>query len=68
MSVAGCRVGELDAVLVGLGYRRQQADADGTVRYAVPVRPPRRRRGSSRRREHDPASPFAKLAELRFAT
>ncbi|MFQ5957813.1 MAG: helicase-related protein [Alphaproteobacteria bacterium] len=67
LALAGCSADELDAVLVGLGYRRQAADGDDAVRYLAPERKRGRKPGRvpGRPKAADPASPFAKLADLR---
>ncbi|MEE8203367.1 MAG: disulfide oxidoreductase, partial [Alphaproteobacteria bacterium] len=69
-ALAGCTAEELDEVLAGLGYRRQEADDDSAPRYAAPgrTRGGKPRRAPRRPRKADPASPFAKLAGLRSGT
>ena len=68
--LTGCTADELAEVLGGLGYRLQPPDADGVARFSAPVRRRRKRAGGApaRPRASDPASPFAKLAELRLGT
>ncbi len=69
-ALAGCIAEELDEVLAGLGYRRQEADDDSAPRYAAPgrTRGGKPRRAPRRPSKADPASPFAKLAGLRSGT
>ena len=66
-ALAGCTAEALGPVLQGLGFQREEPDAEGVVRYGAAVR--RRRgkaKGPTRRRgqKGDPDSPFAKLADL----
>ncbi len=64
VALAGCDGDALAAVLAGLGYAPGPPDADGVARWAA-ARRPRRKRGARRRAA---ASPFARLAGLRFGT